>query len=51
MSKAKDKVKEAFRLDANLGDRSIREIRAIAMGVSVYEYEKTLKAIGRDDFD
>ena len=46
----KEKVKEAFRLDANLSDRDIRMIRANSMGVSLYEYEKTLRDIGRDDF-
>ena len=51
MNKAnKEKVKEAFRLDANLSDRDIRMIRANSMGVSLYEYEKTLRDIGRDDF-
>jgi len=46
----KEKVKEAFRLDANLSDKDIRMIRANSMGVSLYEYEKTLRDIGRDDF-
>tara|TARA_B100000579_G_scaffold257350_1_gene211857 strand:+ start:1102 stop:1257 length:156 start_codon:yes stop_codon:yes gene_type:complete len=51
MNKAnKDMVKEAFRLDAKLSDRDIRMIRANSMGVSLYEYEKTLRDIGRDDF-
>ena len=51
MNKAnKEKVKEAFRLDTNLSDRDIRMIRANSMGVSLYEYEKTLRDIGRDDF-
>ena len=45
-----EKVKEAFQLKANLGDREIRMIRAGAMGVFLYEYEKTLRAIGREDF-
>ena len=45
-----EKVKEAFQLKATLGDREIRMIRASAMGVALYEYEKTLRAIGRDDF-
>ena len=45
-----EKVKEAFQIKANLGDREIRMIRASAMGISLYEYEKTLRAIGRDDF-
>ena len=46
-----EKVKEAFQIKANLGDREIRMIRANAMGVSLYEYEKTLKDIGRHDFE
>ena len=45
-----EKVKEAFQIKANLGDREIRMIRASAMGISLYEYEKTHRAIGRDDF-
>ena len=45
-----EKVREAFQLKANLGDREIRMIRASGMGVALYEYEKTLRAIGRDDF-
>ena len=49
MPTKKEKLKEAFRLDANLGDKEIRMIRAGAMGVSLYEYEKTLKDIGRLD--
>ena len=47
---SKEKVKEAFQLEANLGDREIRMIRANAMGVSLNEYERTLRDIGRDDF-
>ena len=46
-----EKVKEAFQLKANLRDKEIRMIRANAMGVSLYEYEKTLKEIGRYDFE
>ena len=46
-----EKLKEAFQIKANLGDREIRMIRANAMGVSLYEYEKTLTEIGRYDFD
>jgi hypothetical protein len=46
-----EKVKEAFQLKANLSDREIRMIRANTMGVSLHEYEKTLREIGRDDFD
>ena len=49
MPTKKEKVKEAFQLKANLGDREIRMIRASAMGVSLHEYEKTLKDIGRLD--
>ncbi len=45
-----EKVKEAFQLKANLSDREIRMIRANAIGVSLYEYEKNLRAIGKDDF-
>jgi len=45
-----EKVKEAFSLKANLSDRDIRSIRANSMGVSLHEYEKTLREIGRDDF-
>ena len=47
---SKEKVKEAFSLKANLSHRDIRSIRANSMGVSLYEYEKTLRDIGRDDF-
>ena len=47
---SKEKIKEAFNLKANLGDRKIIIIRANAMGVSLYEYEKTLRDIARDDF-
>ena len=50
MNHKPDEVKEAFQLKATLGDREIRMIRANAMGISLYEYEKTLRAIGRDDF-
>ena len=46
----KEKVKEAFSLKANLSDREIRSIRANSMGVSLYEYEKTLRDIGFEDF-
>ena len=45
-----EKVKEAFQLKANLGDKEIRMIRASAIGVSLYGYEKTLRVIDRDDF-
>ena len=48
MPTKKEKEREAFRLDANLSDKEIRSIRAGAMGVSLHEYEKTLRAIGRD---
>ena len=47
---SKEKIKEAFNLKDNLGDREIIMIRANAMGVSLYEYEKTLRDIGMDDF-
>ena len=47
----KEKVKAAFSLKADLSDKQIRMIRANTMGVSLYEYEKTLRDIGRDDFD
>ena len=47
---AQEKVKEAFQLEANLGDREIRMIRANAMGISLHEYERRLRDIGRDDF-
>ena len=51
MKKAnKEILKAAFRLDANLSDRDIRMIRANSMGVYVYEYEKTFREIGRDNF-
>ena len=50
MSFKAEKVKEAFQIKAKIGDREIRMIRANTMGVSLYEYEKTLRAIGRDDF-
>ena len=43
-----EKNKEAFKLNANLRDIDIRRIRAAAAGVSLHEYEKTLRAIGRD---
>ena len=46
----KEKVKAAFSLNADLSDQHIRMIRANTMGVSLYEYEKTLRDIGRDDF-
>ena len=46
----KEKVREAFSLKADLSDRDIRSIRATSMGVSLHEYEKTLRNIGRDDF-
>ena len=43
-------VSEAFSLKADLSDQQIRMIRANRMGVSLYEYEKTLRDIGMDDF-
>ena len=48
--KDREKVKEAFSLKADLSDQQIRMIRANTMGVSLYEYEKTLRDIGMDDF-
>ena len=48
--KDREKVKEAFSLKADLSDKQIRMIRANTMGVSLYEYEKTLRDIGMDDF-
>ncbi len=50
MKHKSEKVKEAFQIKANLGDREIRMIRASTMGISLYEYDKTLQAMGRDDF-
>ena len=47
---SKEKIKEAFNLKANLGDREIRMIRANAMGISLYDYEKTLRDIRMDGF-
>ena len=37
-----EKVQQAFQIKAKLADREIRMIRANTMGVSLYEYEKTL---------
>ena len=51
MKGKQSKSREAFQMPPKIGDKEIRTIRAAAMGVSLYEYEKTLKAIGRDDFD
>ena len=51
MPTKKEKTKEAFQIPPKIGDKEIRSIRAAAMGVSMYEYEKTLKAIGLDEFD
>ena len=51
MPNKKEKEREAFRLEADLSDKEIRSIRAGPMGVSLYEYEKILKAIGLDGFD
>ena len=48
--KDREKVREAFSLKADLSDQQIRMIRANTMGVSLYEYEKTLRDIGMDDF-
>ena len=46
----REKLKEAFSLKADISDEQIRMIRANTMGVSLYEYEKTLREIGMDDF-
>ena len=51
MKHKSEKVKDAFQLEANLGDKEIRIIRANAMGVYLPEYEKTLRSIGRYDFE
>ena len=40
------KRREAFKLNANLSDRDIREIRATAQGMTTYPYESFLKEIG-----
>tara|TARA_Y100001968_G_scaffold247986_1_gene232481 strand:- start:322 stop:477 length:156 start_codon:yes stop_codon:yes gene_type:complete len=47
---SKEKIKEAFNLEANLGDKEIRMIRANAMGFSLCDYEKNLRDIGMDEF-
>ena len=31
---------------ASLSDQTVRQVRAAAMGVSIYDYEKTLREIG-----
>ena len=38
--------KEAFKFNANLSDRDIRQIRATAQGMTTYQYESFLKEIG-----
>tara|TARA_Y100001968_G_scaffold177010_1_gene162156 strand:+ start:1104 stop:1262 length:159 start_codon:yes stop_codon:yes gene_type:complete len=47
----KEKIKAVFSLKADLSDQQIRMIRANTMVFSLYEYEKTLRDIGRYDFD
>ena len=51
MRHKQEKVRETFQLKANLVDRELKMILANAMGVSLYEYEKTLRVIGRNDFE
>ena len=36
----------ALHPQASLKDQQVRQVRAAAMGVSIYEYEKTLREIG-----
>ena len=40
------KRREAFKFNANLSDRDIRQIRAIAQGMTTYQYESFQKEIG-----
>ena len=40
------KRREAFKFNANLSDRDIRQIRATAQGMTTYQYESLLKEIG-----
>ena len=40
------KRREAFKFNANLSDRDIRQIRATAQGMTTYKYESFLKEIG-----
>ncbi len=40
------KRREAFKINVNLSDRDIRQIRAIAQGMTTYHYESFLKEIG-----
>ena len=40
------KRREAFKFNANLSDRDIRQIRATAQGMTTYQYESFLKEIG-----
>ena len=42
------KRREAFKFNANLSDRDIRQIRATAQGMTTYQYESFLKEIGID---
>ena len=38
--------REAFKFNANLSDRDIRQIRATAQGITTYQYESFLREIG-----
>tara|TARA_X000000368_G_scaffold349624_1_gene289731 strand:+ start:125 stop:283 length:159 start_codon:yes stop_codon:yes gene_type:complete len=40
------KRKEAFKFNADLSDREIRQIRASAQGMTTYQYESFLTEIG-----
>ena len=40
------KRREAFKFNANLSDRDIRQIRATAQGMTTYQYESFLKERG-----
>ena len=40
------KRREAFKFNANLSDRDIRQIRATEQGMATYQYESLLKEIG-----
>ena len=42
------KRKEAFKFNADLSDREIRQIRASAQGMTTYQYESFLTEIGID---
>ena len=40
------KKREAFKFNANLSDRDIRQIRATAQGMTTYQYESFLRDLG-----